>query len=74
MAVAGREEPFMPDLSLNSLERSATEGLLITSYRDLVSCPGRGLAEVNTRNGVLILTDDYRQPSAIKLTVRGSEL
>jgi hypothetical protein len=54
--VARREEPFMPDLSLNSLERSATEGRLITSYRDLGSCPGRGLVQANTRNDVLIST------------------
>jgi hypothetical protein len=54
--VARREEPFMPDLSLNSLVRSATEGRLITSYRDLGSCPGRGLAQVNTCNDVLLAT------------------
>jgi hypothetical protein len=32
---------FMADLGLNSLERSATEGLSITSHRDLRSRAGR---------------------------------
>ena len=47
----------MPDLSLNSPEGSATEEPTKTSHRDLPFRAGRGLAEVNTRYDVLIVTN-----------------